>query len=309
MAKFLKIIFIFRARLGQIINIFLRKFGVRIIKISANPQYDDVARTFSDPPTIIPNFHLRPGIPKLVAEAPTVFTVDNGSATVEEEVFYSHLTLLKLLKHYEFETVLDIGSHAQHVTNIFRHLGKKVTTVEVTPGWEADYKADYLDISFPEKFDAIWCSNVLEHQRNVGQFLDKMFEDLRDGGVLAMTNPYNLDTKLTFGHCNCFSPLVLLYHLVLAGFDCSEAAVKCYNYFIGIIIKKKYNGIPRRTSFAMEPNTPDKQEQVIIDGKRMTTKEIMENVIFDNMAAAFPFPITSSHIDWNNESINWGDPI
>jgi hypothetical protein len=304
-----KFIFAFRSTLGEILNGFLAKIGLRLIQVSANPQYEDVGRTYSDPPTVTPNIKIRPGVSKPFAGEPTIFTVNNGNHTIEEEVFYSHLTLLKMLKHFNFETVLDIGSHAQHVTRIFRHLGKKVTTVEVAPGFEADYKGDYLDIDFPQKFDAIWCSHTLEHQRNVGQFLDKMFDDLCDGGVLALTVPFDLSTNLTFGHCNSFSPLGLLYQLVLAGFDCSGVSLRCYNYNIGIIVKKKYNGIPRHTSFAKVPNTPDKQEILTVDGKQMLKREVVGDEVFDNMAEAFPFPISSEHIVCQNVSINWHAPI
>ena len=309
MARVSKIIFALRTTLGGILNGFLGRVGLRLVQVSADPQYEDVGRTYSDPPNILPNFKIRPGVSKPFAGAPTIFTVNNGSETIEEEVFYSHLTLLKMLKHFDFRAVLDIGSHAQHVTRIFRHLGKKVTTVEVAPGFEADYKGDYLEIDFPNKFDAIWCSHTLEHQRNVGQFLDKMFDDLRDGGVLALTVPFDLDTNLTFGHCNSFSPLGLLYQLVLAGFDCSEASLRCYNYNIGIIVKKKYNGIPRHTSFAKVPNTSDKKEVLTVDGKRMTKRELVGDEVYDRMEVIFPISINTENIIWNNKSFNWGNPI
>jgi SAM-dependent methyltransferase len=302
-------LFALKASAGQAANRVLRKFGLRVIRLASDPQYDDVGRSYADPPGTIPNFRLKPGTPKPFAEAPTLFIIDNGSATLEVEVFYSHLTLLKLLKHFEFESVLDIGSHEGHVTRIFRHLGKKVTTVEVAPGFEADYKGDYLDIDFGEQFDAIWCSHTLEHQRNTGRFLDKMFDDLRDGGVLAVTVPYDLSLNLTFGHCNCFSPLILLYDLVLAGFDCSRASLKCYNYNIGLIVRKRYNGIKRGMSFAQQPYTSEKDERVELYGEQVSLRDIVGDEISDDLAAAFPFPISGSHLNWENVSVNWGDPI
>ncbi len=309
MGKLSRTLFVLRATIGQLVNRLLRRIGIRVIRLSSDPQYDDVGRTYADPPGIIPNFRLKPGTPKPYAEAPTIFTIDNGSSTIEEEVFYSHLTLLKMLKHFEFESVLDIGSHEGHVTRIFRHLGKKVTTVEVAPGFEADYKGDYLTIDFPEQFDALWCSQTLEHQRNTGQFLDKMFDDLRDGGVLAVTVPFDLNLDLTFGHSNCFSPLILIYDLVLAGFDCSRASLKCYNYNIGLIVRKRYNGIKRGMSFALQPDTSDKHELVDLHGKQISVRDIVGDEVSDSLAAAFPFAISGSRLGWENKSINWGDPI
>jgi hypothetical protein len=294
-------------------------FGLRVSRLSSLPAWErpggespwrDLGRTYTDPPGTFPNFRLRPATPRPYADAPTIFRVDNGTGAIEEEVFYSHLTLLKLLKHHAFDTVLDIGSHAQRVTRLFRHVGKKVTTVEVAPGYEADYKDDYLAIAFPAPFDAIWCSQTLEHQRNVGLFLDKVFDDLRDGGVLALTVPYDLTTNLCFGHCNGFSPLVLLYHLVLAGFDCSNARVKCYNGNIGVVVEKRYNGIRRRTSFARLPGGPKTHEGMTdLAGKWMTARDLLGDELFENMAAAFPFPVTGNHLTWSGRSINWGDPI
>lgn len=296
--------------LGGMVNGLLSRCGLRLVKLSDSPQYEDVGRSYSDPPGRFPRFQLKPGRAKPFAGAPTVFRIDNGSTTIEEEVLWSHLTLLKLLKQYDFKTVLDVGSHARHVTRIFCHVGKEVTTVEPAPFWKADYQGNYLDIDFPEKFDAIWCSHTLEHQRNVGEFLEKIFYDLREGGILALTVPFDMETDLTFGHCNRFSPLVLLYHLVLAGFDCSEVSLKCYNYNIGIIVKKKYNGIERPAPYAMVPDTPDKEYLEDINGSSIKVRDIIgEEVIFNNMISSFPLPITSDFLRWEGISINWGDPI
>lgn len=296
----------------RLVKTVFRRFGYEVIRAQGKVAHDimaDVGRTYTDPPTSITNFRLRPGVPKPFAGSPTIFTVNNGTTIMEEEVLYSHLTLLKMLKHFDFQTVLDIGSHAQRVTCILRHLGKEVTTIEVAPGYEADYKEDYLKVRFGEQFGAIWCSHVLEHQRNVGEFCDKLFGDLQDGGVLALTVPFDLDESLSFGHCNKFSPLVVLYHLVSAGFDCSDVAIRYYNGQIGIIVKKKYNGILRRTSFAMLPNTIDKQEVTNFAGREMTVQQLLGDEIFDNMAASFPIPVTSNYLAWQGEPINWGDPI
>jgi len=297
----------------HIIKSLLRKIGYTIVRSEEKRNPDsmaDIGRTYSDAPDALPNFCLRPGVPKSFAGYSTIFTINNGTSIIEEEVFYAHLTLLKMLKHFDFSSVLDIGSYAQLVTRIFRHLGKEVTTIEVAPGYEADYKEDYLKVQFGRQFDGIWCSHVLEHQRNVGVFCDKMFDDLRDGGVLALTVPYgSTGPALTFGHCNIFSPLLILYHLVGAGFDCSKAAIRCYNGQIGIIVTKNYNGILRHNSFAMLPDTIDKQEVTDLAGKEMTVRELLGDEIFDNMAASFPIPVTSNYLAWQEERINWGAPI
>ena len=292
---------------GKIVNDLLAKVGLRIVRYSPNYDHFDIGRDYRDSSHVVPNFTLRPAASRDEAPDPTIFKVDNGRSAIEIEVFYSHLTLLKMLKHFEFKSVLDIGSHAQNITNIFRHVGKHVTTIEVAPGYEADYKTDYLDTQFPAKFDAIWCSQTLEHQRDVGGFLDKMFDDLNDGGVLALTVPIDMSPSLAFGHCNRFTPLTLLYHVILAGFDCRDVSVKCYNWNIGLIVRKKYNGIRRHSSFALVPNTPDKQTISHITKK--SVKATLGDEIFEGMSESFPLPLTAMVLEWAGDSINWGNPI
>jgi len=60
---------------------------------------------------------------------------------------------------------------------------------------------------------------------------------LMRGGVLAITVP-PLKQTIVGGHVNFFTPGLLLYRLVLAGFDCSDASVKAYDYDISVIVRK-----------------------------------------------------------------------
>lgn len=260
----------------------------------------------------LPLISVQKGEPKSYAQ-PYVFRVNNGSSTLEQEILYSPLTLLKLVKHFQFDSVLDIGSAAGGATKIFRHLGKKCTSCEISPGYDADYKQDYIDIKFPEPFDAIWCSQVLEHQRNIGLFLNKVFDDLKDDGVLALTSPQWVDKRLLFGHCNQLTPLLLIYHLVMAGFDCSRICLKCESGCMGdihIIVRKKYNGIDRSRPNGSLPVTEATTGREIINGREWDVRELLGAEVFDGMRAAFPSEIDVRHTTtWQGTSINWGDPI
>ena len=142
-------------------------------------------------------------------------------------------------------TVLDIGAGAGAHAAAFRALGLQVTTVNLTPmpGFEADYLGDYAAIEFGRRFDVIWCSHVLEHQRNPGLFLEKVYRDLDDSGVLALTVP-PLKHEVVGGHVSLWNAGVLLYQLVLAGFDCSQAAVKQYDYNVSVITPKRRAVLP-----------------------------------------------------------------
>lgn len=304
--------------------------GIDIYRISKDPfllgveRYDKSKAALAGEPSesvslcdyvdrvdAVPRVNIRLGVPKPHASVPVIFTVFNGASSSEVEVLYSHLTLLKFIKHYDFKTVLDIGSHAGMVAQVLRNVGAKVTTVEISPGYEADHKSDYLDTQFPEKFDAIWCSQILEHQRNAGRFLDKVFDDLKDGGVLALTVPHNqMDRRLQFGHCNLFSPLLLIYHLVLAGFDCSEASLKCFYGQIGLIVRKRYNGIKRHLPQAALPVTNWTTGSTTIDGRTWDIRELLGDEVSDSIAGAFPPVIDIEHAtSWKGDSINWGSPI
>jgi len=178
----------------------------------------------------------------------------SDGATLEEIVPYSHRGLLKFCTAFHFESVLDVGSHEGHAARIFKFLGKRVTTTEILDCFEADHRGDYLDIQFPaQTFDAIWASHILEHQRNTGTFLDKLFHDLKDGGVLAVTVPISNPSALEFGHLNLYNPYLLLYQLFCAGFDCRNASVSSYNAMTTAIVRKVPNGITR-TSFGQYPS-------------------------------------------------------
>lgn len=141
----------------------------------------------------------------------------------------------------EFQSVLDIGSGKGDHAQLFREAGKTVTTCSLVP--PADFVGfDYLDLSFGgETFDCIWASHVLEHQPNVNQFLQKCFSDLADNGILAITVPPAKD-QIVGGHLTIWNEGLLLYNLVMAGFDCSQAAVKRYGYNISVIVRKKARG-------------------------------------------------------------------
>jgi len=163
---------------------------------------------------------------------------------------FSHLNfgshaMQKLLDDYAFETILDIGCGEGVHSDIFIENDKKVTSIDY--GDSIYFKenknkisaiiADFNTWETEEKFDAVWCSHVLEHQLNVNAFLVHIFNVLRDGGVLAITVPPG-ESLVIGGHLTNWNAGILLYNLVLAGFDCSDASVLQYGYNITVIVKK-----------------------------------------------------------------------
>jgi len=135
----------------------------------------------------------------------------------------------------DFKTVLDLGSGEGLRDKIFREKGKSLTTCSLIP--PADYVLDYLETDFPQ-FDCIWASHVLEHQLNVNFFLKKCFSELKDNGIFAVTVP-PLKHEIVGGHVTLWNQGLLLYNLILAGFDCKLAWVKTYGYNISVVVRKK----------------------------------------------------------------------
>lgn len=143
--------------------------------------------------------------------------------------------LERFLRYDDVRTVLDIGSGPGRHAALIRESGRTVTTLSLTP--PADILSDYLTYRPPGQFDGIWASHVLEHQPNVNLFLRKCFDDLRRDGVLAVSVP-PLNHNLVDGHLTLWNAGVLLYNLIIAGFDCSKARVGGYEYDISVIVRK-----------------------------------------------------------------------
>jgi SAM-dependent methyltransferase len=153
----------------------------------------------------------------------------------------------RVVQYDDIDTVLDIGSWNGDHANYLRRHGKTVSTVDFNV--QADYHGNYLDLDLP-KFDCIWCSHTLEHQTNVGKFLKKCFKDLNDNGLLAVTVPSmeKYGTKVVDGHMTYWNAGVLLYNIILAGFDCHDARVATYNNEVSVLVRKVKADLPRISS-------------------------------------------------------------
>ncbi len=146
--------------------------------------------------------------------------------------------------------VLDIGARDGRHATPMRAKGLIVTTIDLDG--PADVKGDYLFASAPdEKYQAIWASHVVEHQRDVGAFLRKVFAELEDGGLFAVTVP-PMHPKLVGGHLNQFTEAGLVYNLICAGFDCARARVGVYGYNISVLVRKRPFELPARCFDAID---------------------------------------------------------
>ena len=166
----------------------------------------------------------------------------------EYNMDFGSLAIKKLIKTYDFNTVLDIGAGRGDHSLVFAKKGKSVTAVDIKCDLDEHegikfIEGDFNVLKIEDKFDCIWASHILEHQLNANIFLKKIYSLLKEDGIFAVTVP-PLKQEIVGGHVNLYNGGLLLYQLVLAGFDCSEAKLKKYGYNISVIVRKKSISIP-----------------------------------------------------------------
>lgn len=166
--------------------------------------------------------------------------------------------------------VLDIGSGSGEHARLFREHGLKVTAIDLVNG------VDYMNWLPSEPFDCIWASHVLEHQRNPGAFLEKCRWDLKKDGILAITVPPRKD-EIVGGHVTLWNAGLLLYNLILSGFDCSESSVLTEGYNVSVVVRKSPIKLPVLTC---------------------------DHGDIDRLSEFFPMPLKEG-FNGNIESINW----
>jgi len=151
----------------------------------------------------------------------------------------------KVIQYNDIKNVLDIGSWNGEQAQYLRAKGFKVTTIDMNVG--ANINGNYLETEL-EPYDCIWCSHTLEHQPNVGIFLQKCFNDLKTGGLFAVTVPsadkYMKENKVVDGHLTYWNAGLLLYNLIIAGFDCSQARVWSSDAEISVLVTKVKADLP-----------------------------------------------------------------
>ncbi len=102
---------------------------------------------------------------------------------------------------------------------------------------------DFNSIEIHKKYDLIWTAHVLEHQLNVHQFLEKVVHLIKDDGFIALAVPPR-KPFIVSGHINLFNPGLLLYRVILAGVDCSDAKIFQYDGNICLLVKVKKIKLP-----------------------------------------------------------------
>lgn len=159
---------------------------------------------------------------------------------------FSGLMIQHLVEKLKFSTVLDIGSGAGEQAAALRRSGKIVTELDygeshyfkMNADGGAAVRGDFLAIAFSEQFDCAIASHVLEHQLNVNAFLRKINDVVREGGYVAISVP-PLKQQIVGGHVTLWNAGLVLYNLVLAGFDCRAPWIRQYGYNISVVVQKR----------------------------------------------------------------------
>ncbi len=186
--------------------------------------------------------------PRNIKELEREYNHNQWKVMSDHEVFGCE-ALDRLLEYEDVKKILDVGSGDGEQADIMRKAGKKVTTVSYKP--PADYVGEFAGFADSELFDGIWASHVLEHQLNVNSFLKKCFHLLRNDGVIAITVPPPKG-DIVGGHMTNWNTGLLIYNMIMAGFDCSKARVSGYYshipdvapYNISVIVRKKLAVLP-----------------------------------------------------------------
>lgn len=143
---------------------------------------------------------------------------------------------LQFLDKKEFTSVLDIGAGRGEAARHFMQRGKSVTSVDIANvGAPNLISGNYMELKL-DKYDLIWASHVLEHQLNVNAFLKKCRSEQEVGGLICVTVP-PLKHEIVGGHVTLWNAGLLMYNLILAGYNCSDCHVKQYDYNISVIAK------------------------------------------------------------------------
>jgi 2-polyprenyl-3-methyl-5-hydroxy-6-metoxy-1,4-benzoquinol methylase len=126
-------------------------------------------------------------------------------------------------------TVLDVGSGGGYHAQAFALAGAEVLCVDYGTSIYAQsaaagpvqvVHADFNAFEPPRRFGLVWASHVLEHQRDVAGFLERLIACCTDDGYICITVP-DPHRNLWGGHLTLWSPGLLAYNVVLCGIDLS----------------------------------------------------------------------------------------
>jgi SAM-dependent methyltransferase len=179
----------------------------------------------------------------------------NKQKPIKRNSYYAAAQVIKMRPR----NLLDIGAGKGAHSDYFSKNGIDVTWLDLgTSIYAQDMETrnssvkyifgNFLDIVFTEKFEFVWAAHVLEHQSNVGQFLNKILQVTADNGYICITVP-NPHRNLWGGHLSLWTPGLLAYNIVLSGVDLKNATwINGVNEF-SVVYKKQTIILPKDLTY------------------------------------------------------------
>ena len=212
--------------------------------------------------------------------------------------FYNSLDFIEKIDFSKIKNIADIGSGPGHQSLLFSQIGLDVTCIDfVKPLYSSLEHIVPLNIDLKEKFDAIWSSHCLEHIMNPIAELIKWHKILKDNGQLFLTVP-EFGAVISTGHITNYSIPLLMYHLAISGFDCSEGCFDISGSQIRAKVKKQskylpYDSIitslkqladfglfPKSTTIAINETSRIRSENIVLHFFDVTKKPVKNSHIF-----------------------------
>lgn len=168
----------------------------------------------------------------------------------------SQYALEEVLK-LEHGTLLDVGSGGgSHAFNFSRNgfdvecvdYGTSVYAKKRLKNGISIHEVDFMNFKPTKKYDIVWASHVLEHQRNVGLFIDKLIDCTSEHGTIVITVP-DQHRRMLGGHLTHWSPGLLVYNCVLAQNDMRKSKIIRGSNEWTIVFKRKKITLPYNLTY------------------------------------------------------------
>lgn len=130
--------------------------------------------------------------------------------------------------------VIDVGAGSGAAAKYLEKAGHSVHICDYGQTGER-----FEDSHCPVKFNGLHCSHMLEHCRNPGIILDKMRESVVDGGPICVLVP-PAKHNVVGGHLTIWNAGILIYNMIRAHIDCSQARIRSYGYNCAVIVPNNY---------------------------------------------------------------------
>ena len=186
-------------------------------------------------------------------------------------ITWSSFMLAEFIASHEgsFDNIycLDIGSGAGEQAAVLRKVGINVDTMDKYEN-TSEIQDDFMEHSFTKRYNVILCSHVIEHQRNVGLFLDKLYDVLTDNGLLLLSAPKHPADRLIEGHLSSFRTACFIQNILYSGFDMKRGKYLSCGGIENSAILPKREFSDRERGHAGYKWTQEQQERTIVELKQ-----------------------------------------